>query len=222
MALPKNQKMLQEWQNRFPLENYFGFDINPYTSFVQYDSEATILEEGESKEVLYILLEGRVKIYVSHANGKVTLVNFAEGPCFLGEMELLGTRKRCNGVAAITSCACYAVRYSQCKEMLLNDVTFLRALCRFLGERSVANTNRYSHNQSGKLEHRLAAFILLTAYKGVYRERHTEAAAFLGVTYRHFLYVLAKFVKAGYLEKCPEGYRIMDIKELERLKAEGE
>lgn len=140
----------------------------------------------------------------------------------MGEMELLGTRKRCNGVAAITSCACYAVRYSQCKEMLLNDVTFLRALCRFLGERSVANTNRYSHNQSGKLEHRLAAFILLTAYKGVYRERHTEAAAFLGVTYRHFLYVLAKFVKAGYLEKCPEGYRIMDIKELERLKAEGE
>lgn len=180
MALPKNQRMLQEWQNRFPLENYFGFDINPYTSFVQYDSEATILEEGEPKEVLYILLEGRVKIYVSHANGKVTLVNFAEGPCFLGEMELLGIRKRCNGVAAITSCACYAVRYSQCKEMLLNDVTFLRALCRFLGERSVANTNRYSHNQSGKLEHRLAAFILLTAYKGVYRERHTEAAAFLG------------------------------------------
>ena len=58
MALPKNQKMLQEWQNRFPLENYFGFDINPYTSFVQYDSEAMILEEGESKEVLYILLEG--------------------------------------------------------------------------------------------------------------------------------------------------------------------
>ena len=59
MVLPKNQKMLQEWQNRFPLENYFGFDINPYTSFVQYDSEATILEEGESKEVLYILWEGK-------------------------------------------------------------------------------------------------------------------------------------------------------------------
>ena len=38
MALPKNQKMLQEWQNRFPLENYFGFDINPYTSFVRINA----------------------------------------------------------------------------------------------------------------------------------------------------------------------------------------
>ena len=58
MVLPKNQKMLQEWQNRFQLENYFGFDINPYTSFVQYDSEAMILEEGESKEVCISFWKG--------------------------------------------------------------------------------------------------------------------------------------------------------------------
>lgn len=35
----------------------------------------------------------------------------------------------------------------------------------------------------------------------MYREKHTEVSEFLGVTYRHLLYVLADFVKRGYLKK---------------------
>ena len=52
------------------------------------------------------------------------------------------------------------------------------------------------------------------------RERHTEAADFLGVTYRHLLYVLADFVKRGYLKKTEQGYYVQDLIALRKI-AEG-
>lgn len=64
---------------------------------------------------------------------------------------------------------------------------------------------------------RLANFILQTAADGCYRERHTEAAEYLGVTYRHLLYVLADFVKKGIVKKTPQGYRIENPQLLRRI-----
>ncbi len=56
------------------------------------------------------------------------------------------------------------------------------------------------------------------AIDGKYMIPHTEASAYLGVTYRHLLYVLASFVKEGYLEKMPKGgYKIKDEDALEEL-----
>ena len=60
------------------------------------------------------------------------------------------------------------------------------------------------------LETRLANFILTTSHNGIYREKHTEVAEYLGVTYRHLLYVIAKFVKQGILEKSKQGYFIQN------------
>ncbi len=66
----------------------------------------------------------------------------------------------------------------------------------------------------------MANFILLTSCNKMYRERHTEVADFLGVTYRHLLYVLANFVKRGYLKKTEQGYYIQDLIALRKI-AEG-
>lgn len=66
----------------------------------------------------------------------------------------------------------------------------------------------------------MANFILLTSCNRLYREKHTEVAEFLGVTYRHLLYVLADFVKRGFLKKTEQGYYIQDFNILRKI-AEG-
>ena len=45
----------------------------------------------------------------------------------------------------------------------------------------------------------------------MYREKHTEAAEFLGGTYRHLLYVLADFTEQGLLKKTAQGYSVRDV-----------
>lgn len=196
--------------DHLPLTDLFEFDIRPYTTDMTFESGDHILFEGTVPEYLYYLFEGKAKLYLSHKNGRTTLINFLSAPCFIGEMELLGARETSNGVIAVTRCCCHAIHIQSCKEQLLNDTTFLRHLCLLLSQKAVENTDNYSVNQSFPLEVRLARFILMTEHNGLYREKHTEVAEFLGVTYRHLLYVLADFVKRGVLEKMPQGYHIKD------------
>ncbi len=211
------QETIEEYYNHFTLSDYFDFDICPYTSLIKFDTEEAILQEGEKPNFLYYLIDERAKLFLSHENGRISLINFLNAPCFIGEMELLGAQEAANGVTAITSCTCYAVRVDECRKSILNDVKFLRHLCLFLSQKAIGNTYNYSRNQSWPLEVRLANFILLTACNRLYREKHTEAAEFLGVTYRHLLYVLADFVKRGILEKTARGYRIVDLEALRNI-----
>ncbi|GEM_PF-2668351 len=78
-----------------------------------------------------------------------------------------------------------------CSQQLLSDCKFLRYLCKYLSEKATNNTSKFSRNESYPLKTRLAAFILDAPVSGIYREPHTEVAEYLGVTYRHLLYVLA-------------------------------
>jgi len=175
------------------------------------------LREGELPFFLYYLLDGRAKLFLTHENGRVSLVDFLNAPCFIGEMELLEAKKAARGVTALTPCICYAVPIDQCRERLLKDAGFLLRLCRFLSRKADGNTERYSRNQAYPLKARLADFILLTSQNGFYREKHTEASEFLGVTYRYFLFVLEGFVKDGLLKKTKQGYRIENPERLRGL-----
>lgn len=210
-------EILENCYNHFPLSDYFNFDVRPYTSIIKFDSEENILHEGESPCFLYYLIDGRAKLFLSHKNGRISLINFLNAPCFIGEMELLGAQEVANGVTAITPCTCYAIRIDKCKDKMLNDVKFLRYLCLFLSQKAIGNTYNYSKNQSYPLEVRLANFILLTSCNRIYREKHTEVSEFLGVTYRHLLYVLADFVKKGFLKKTKQGYYIQDLDALRKI-----
>ena len=205
------QNLIDEYYNHFPLTDYFNFDIRPYVSIVQFESDEVIMQEGTAPAHLYYLINGRAKLFLSHENGCISLINFLNAPCFIGEMELIGAQNTSNGITAITECTCYAINISSCKHKILEDIRFLRHLCLFLSQKAIGNTYNYSRNQSYPLDVRLANFILLTSQNGYYREKHTESSEFLGVTYRHLLYVLADFVKRGILTKTNSGYYISNL-----------
>lgn len=213
-------KEINEYWNHFPLNDYFSFDITPYTQIVEFEPDDIILNYGENPLKLYYLFDGRAKLYISHYNGKITLVNFISAPGFIGEMELIDAQPTANEVKAITKCRCFAIDTEKCKNLILNDTKFLKYLCMLLGKKALINTENYSKNQSYPLENRLASFILLTMHNGVYSEKHIEASEFLGVTYRHLLYVLADFVKRGLLDKTHSGYKIIDVSALRSLTEE--
>lgn len=199
------------------LQNIFEFDISPYTTLKEFQPEEFIIREGERPSYLYYLVDGRAKLFLSQENGRISLINFLEGPCFIGEMELLDETRLPQGVKAISLCRCYQIDISECGEALLQDTKFLRYLCSFLSEKATQNTNNYMRNQSYPLKNRFAEFILKMSMNGYYREPHTEVAEFLGVTYRHLLYVLAGFVQEGILQKTNQGYLLTDEGKLKSL-----
>lgn len=212
-----SQAQTEELLRRSDWCQLLSFDPRPMVSAVQFAPEDTILEEGTTPQQLYYLLEGQAKVFLSHPNGRISLINFLDAPCFLGEMELLDSSRPANGVQAMTTCTCLTLSLCTYRTLLLNDARFLRYLCLFLSRKATSNTKNYARNQSYPLEVRLAGFILRTASGTLYRERHTEVAEYLGVTYRHLLYVLASMVKDGLLQREKQGYRIIDEPRLRAL-----
>lgn len=202
---------------KYPMAEYFDFDVRHYLKLFEFEAEEHIFKEGTKPNYLYYLIEGKAKLYLTHANGKVSLINFITSPSFLGEMELLEAQKTANAIKATSKCICYGIDINACKTQLLSDVKFLNYLCAFLSKKAIANTSNYTKNQSYTLENRLANFILMTSHENIYREKHTEASEYLGVSYRHFLYVLSAFCQEGILKREAYGYRIIDLKRLTEI-----
>ncbi len=110
---------------------------------------------------------------------------------FIGEIELIDKDHEPRAVQAIEECWCFALPMKHYRPLLLNNTLFLRKLCVTLSHKNYRNIVSLTQNQSFPLVNRLAAFILLSQEGDLYHEKHTQAAEYLGVSYRH-LYMFSR------------------------------
>jgi CRP/FNR family putative post-exponential-phase nitrogen-starvation transcriptional regulator len=197
--------------------NFFSFPADSFVKLLTFLPHEYIIEESKLPSHLFFLTSGRAKLYITLANGKIALIDFFRAPCFIGEMELVGHKQDICSVQAIEPCSCLALPISQCREKLLSDPVFLREICLYLGSKNARNIRSLTKNQAYTLENRLAGFILLSTAVNIYGEKHSHAADYLGVSYRHLLYVMAQFVEKGYLKKEKRVYKIADRAALLKL-----
>ena len=214
------EPMRSYYIEKYPIQSLFSFPITPFLQVFQFERGEFIFKEGSHPEYIYYLVEGKAKLYVTHKNGKVSLVNFLQAPTFMGEVELLHAESSSKGIQTATKVTCLAIPIHACKDKLLTDATFLRYLCIFLSKKMTMISTKYTKNQAYPLENRLAAFILMSADQNFYKEKHTEVCEYLGVSYRHLLYVLAQLCEANIIEKQSRGYIIQDKERLQKLAKE--
>ena len=216
----KNETKKQQLMDSSGYLQQFSTDMTSHTRLFRIEAGEYIVKEGERPDYLFYRAQGRAKLYVTMPNGRVSLIDFFTSPCFIGEMELLNEEFEVRAVQAIETSWCLALGMKQHRNQLLNDVIFLRSLCILLSVKNYRNIISATQNQSFPLANRLAAFILLTQNEGVYQEKHTQAAEYLGVSYRHLLYVLAQFQRDGLIGKQGGGYLIREPKILAGLARE--
>lgn len=201
MKISKNEKEIYQHMQIHQFHTLFSFNVLPYVELHSFQKKEMICNEGIDLPYLYYLISGKAKIYMSHKNGKVSLINFIQAPSFIGELGLIGVESVTKAVEVIEDCICLALPLKDCQHLLLQDATFLQKLCKFIGEKTITRTENYAKNYSYPFENRLAAFILLTEQNNCYTEKHTEASEYLNVSYRHLLYVLNQFCQQNYLKK---------------------
>lgn len=200
-----------------PLDRLFSFDITPFIEVHEFQRHEYIIQEGQTPYYLYYVISGKGKIYSTQENGKVTLLNFIQAGSFFGEIELLQNEHYSKGIQTSSTMYCFALPIKETKELLLHDALFLRHLCTFISHKATSLATKYVHGLTFPFENRLAEFLLLSSYQGIYNEKHTEICEYLGVSYRHLLYVLAQFVRDGILKKEGKGYRILNPQLLQSM-----
>lgn len=204
----KNDVLKLQLINQSGYKERFSADVIADTRLFQVAAGGFIVEEGQSPMWLFYLVRGRAKLYATLPNGRVSLIDFFSAHCFIGEIELVDKNHEALAVQAIEACWCLALPIKQYRATLLNNVIFLRHLCLALSQKNYRNIISLTQNQSFPLNNRLAAFILLTQHSDLYHEKHTQTAEYMGVSYRHLLYVIAQFTQDGLLLKQKSGYLI--------------
>ncbi|MGG0274405.1 transcriptional regulator YeiL [Bacillus rhizoplanae] len=207
MEIYKNEKR-KRYLNEYSIAHLFSFPIEEFIEVHEYKRDEWIIQEGMRPDFLFYVIEGKAKIYVTHQNGKVSLINFINANDYIGEMELLNDVYYTKGIQTSTKTICFALPFHRCRAQMLEDAKFLRELTKFLSVKATQMAAKYSYSLAFPLENRLADFILQTSDEEVYKEKHVTVCDFLGVSYRHLLHVLAQFCDKGYLQKEGRHYRI--------------
>ncbi|MFS0673503.1 transcriptional regulator YeiL [Ornithinibacillus sp. 179-J 7C1 HS] len=208
MEIYKGEKK-RDFMEKESISHLFSFSVEEYLEVHEYSRDDWIIQEGMRPNYLFYVVEGKAKIYITHQNGKVSLINFINKNEYIGEMELLHDVYYTKGIQATTRTICFALPIHYYRKQLLEDTKFLRELTKFLSVKATNMAAKYSQSLAFPLENRLADFILQTADNGVYREKHVEVCDYLGVSYRHLLYVLNQFCEKNYLEKVGRNYQVI-------------
>lgn len=69
---------------------------------VDYEKNSVIITQGEHSNSLYIVVEGRLKVYVTDAEGRQALLAFLNKGDFFGELSLLDDEPRSASVMTVT------------------------------------------------------------------------------------------------------------------------
>ena len=200
-----------------PIAHLFSFPVEEFMEVHEYKRDEWIIREGMRPDYLFYVIEGKAKIYVTHQNGKVSLINFIHTDEYIGEMELLNEVYYTKGIQATAKTVCFALPFHRYRTLLLEDAKFLRELTKFLSTKATFMAEKYSKSLAFPLENRLADFIIQTAHEGVYKEKHVIASDYLGVSYRHLLHMLTHFCEKGFLEKIGREYQIRNYGDLYKL-----
>ncbi|WP_332646858.1 transcriptional regulator YeiL [Lysinibacillus sp. 54212] len=197
-----------EYIQHFPINKYFSYNVESYVEVFEYKVGDWIIEEGMNSNYLFYIHTGKAKVFVTHQNGKMALINIVGAGEFLGDMELLHEQYYSKAVQAISTMIVFAIPFKPCREPLLEDAKFLKQLAIYISEKATDMTAKYSQRLAFPLENRLAEFILQTAVDDIYREKHVLVCDYLGVSYRHLLFTLAQFCEEDILAKDGRNYRI--------------
>ncbi|MEH7237370.1 transcriptional regulator YeiL [Bacillus sp. JJ1562] len=207
MEIYKGEKKRLYLENN-SIAHLFSFQVEEFIEVHEYQRGEWIIQEGRRPDFLFYVTEGKAKIYVTHQNGKVSLINFISANDYIGEMELLNDVYYTKGIQVSTKTICFALPFYRYRAKLLGDTKFLRELTKLLSVKATLMAAKYSQSLAFPLENRLADFILQTADEGIYREKHVIVCDYLGVSYRHLLHVLTKFCDKNYLQKEGRNYQI--------------
>lgn len=212
LRLPK-----QEFIEYFRMDQFFSYNVEPFVEVFEFKVGDWIIEEGMNSDYLFYIHSGKAKVFVTHQNGKMALINIVGAGDFLGDMELLHEQYHSKAVQAISTMIVFAIPFNPCRQPLLEDAKFLKQLAIYISKKATGMTAKYSQHLAFPLENRLAEFILQTAVEDIYYEKHVLVCDYLGVSYRHLLFTLAQFCEEGILKKAGRSYLIRNRGKLMEL-----
>ena len=219
--MKKTAYPVSEYKHLIHPDHFFTEKVLAQSWIIEFNHNEFIHRETESLYYLFYILEGKAKILKNQPNGKRMILQFLEERDFIGDLTLVDAEETTKDVIAIGKTICLALPIDYAKNEWMNELEFVKMLSRYIGQKLMKRMEHFTTNQTFELKYRLAELLLAVSIDDLYKEKHTEIAEYLGVSYRHLLYTLKKFKDDGLIEKQGTAY-LIHRKKLQRLLKEAE
>jgi len=192
-----------------------------------FEKGATLFSEGDGSDLLYTVLTGRVKVFKTTVRGTdVILELFGPGDP-VGAVAVYEARPYPASALALEPTSCLVIPRQAFFSLLEGYPTMVRGLLVGLTHRLVELTNRLTELSGGRIEGRLARFILkLGTDMGQRREdgvfiplvlSRQELADMIGTTIETSIRIMSRWGKDGVVRTDKDGFVILDRAALEAV-----
>jgi CRP/FNR family cyclic AMP-dependent transcriptional regulator len=105
--------------------------LAPRNAARTFPKHAILVNEGDETDSLYVLLSGRVKVFVTGDDGREVVVNVIEAGDYFGELSLDGGA-RAASVMTLEPCRLFVISHGDVEGLLAANPLFARDLIRKL------------------------------------------------------------------------------------------
>jgi CRP-like cAMP-binding protein len=185
----------------YKLEAIFPEAITPYLSLYHYNPGELVCSQGGAAEYLYVLVEGKLKIYTNSTEGKTLILSFKSPIEIIGDLEYVQEIDFINTVEAVSSVTMIGVHHRWLKKYGSEHAPLLNFLLDIITRKFHIKSNSMSFNLMYPVEVRLASYLLSVSFEAENQISIKDAANLIGTSYRHLNRVISGFCQDGLIER---------------------
>jgi CRP-like cAMP-binding protein len=209
---------LESYIKRHQIDRIFTEQLLQHLTLYWFDKGELICSQGDPAQYLYILVEGKIKIYTNSPEGKTLILSFKTQLEVIGDLEYVQGIDFINTVEAVSSVMMIGVQHRWLKQYGRDHAPLLNFLLEIITKKFHLKNKSMSFNILYPVEVRLASYLLSISFEE--SELITsikDAASLIGTSYRHLNRVITQFCNEGLIERNRGFIVVKDIEGLRKL-----
>ncbi|MDK8190844.1 cyclic nucleotide-binding domain-containing protein [Paenibacillus sp. UMB7766-LJ446] len=201
----QNEHQLLHYLKQYQLESVFHEPLRTHMTLCHFEKCELICREGETSEYLYVLVEGKIKIFTTSPQDKTLVLCFKTPLEVVGDVEYVRESDIVNTVQAVSPVVMLRIHYQWLAELASDYAPLLKFLLKIISHKFYIDSNFSNFNLMYPVEVRLASYLLSISTEEAGAVVHEELDAFnltdianlIGTSYRHLNRVIQKLCADG-------------------------
>jgi CRP/FNR family cyclic AMP-dependent transcriptional regulator len=170
-----------------------------------YPKNTIILSEGDSSDSLYLILSGKVKVFLNDENGKEAIINYQEAGEYFGELSLIDDSTRSASIMTVDKSTLAVITKQAFHQIMKENPDIAIHLLKDLVHRIRTLTEEVKSLALSDVYGRLSKTLMSMAIEGdgewVIKESYTqqELANRIGASREMVCRIFKDLVKGGYM-----------------------
>lgn len=180
--------------------------ISNHSAIKSYPKNCILINEGDRSDAMYVILEGKVKVFLSDEEGKEVILNIQETGEYFGELALLDEEPRSASVMTLEPSRLMVISKRDFQRCLLDNPELSLKLIRYLAQRVRTLTETVRNlallDVYGRVARTLEKLAVECNGKRVIEERltHQDIANMVGASREMVSRIMKDLTTGGYIQ----------------------